>query len=159
MPVWLSKLLQDWRVIASDPGSLVIAVTLVVLIGAAALYWTFTSVVSSSSSFLKEAVSELGQLNVGYKTLKKPVRDPHGLYRDGQRIGSVLKPDLDLPKGDVKFEDVKTNGELDRTTPFEFQDLILTYKGCDVSERIRKGDGVSFRYSNARFAIVGKRVD
>jgi hypothetical protein len=159
MPVWLSRLLQDWRVIASDPESLAIAVTLAVLIGAAALYWTFASVVSSSSLFLKEAVNELGELNVGYKTLKKPVRDPNGLYREGQRIGSVLKPDVDVPKGDVKFQDVKTNGELDRTTPFEFQDLILTYKGCDVSERIRKGDDVSFRYSNARFAIAGKRVD
>ena len=84
MPVWLSKLLQDWRVLASDRGSLVIAIILAILIGAAALYWTFTSVVSSSSLFLKEAVSDLSQLNVGYKALKKPLRDPNGLYRDGQ---------------------------------------------------------------------------
>jgi hypothetical protein len=159
MQVWLSKLLQDWRVIASDRGSLVIAATVVVLIGAAALYWTFTSVVSSSSLFLKEAINELGEVNVGYKALKKAVRDANGLYRDGQRIGAALQPDVDIPNGTVKFVDVKIDGELDRTTQFEFQDLILTYKGCDVSERIRKGDDVSSRYSNARFAIVGKRVD
>jgi hypothetical protein len=159
MPVWLSKLLQDWRVIASDPGSLVIAVTVVVLIGAAAMYWTLTSVVSSSSDFLREAVDELGELNVGYKALKKTMRDPNGIYRDRQRIGAVLRPDVDVPKGDVKFGEVKIDGELDRTTPFEFQDFILNYKGCDVSERIRKGDEVSFRYYNARFAIVGKRAD
>ena len=159
MPVWLSKLLQDWRVIASDPGSLAIGAILAIGIVAAALYWTFTSVVSSSSLFLKEAVNELAELHSGYKAIKKLERDPNGLYRDGQRIGAVLKPDVDVPKGDVKFEDVKADGELDRTTPFEFQDLILTYKGCDVSERIRKGDEVSFRYYNARFSIVGKRVD
>jgi hypothetical protein len=159
MPNWLSKILQDWRVIATDPGSLVIAATLVVLIGAVALYWTLTSVVSSSSLFLKEAVSELGHLKAGYKTLKKAVRDPNGFYRDGQRIGSVLKPDVDVPKGDVKFGEVRIDGELDRTTPFEFQDHILAYKGCDVSERIHKDDEVSFKYYNARFAIVGKRVD
>jgi hypothetical protein len=87
------------------------------------------------------------------------MRDPNGLYRDGQRIGSVLKPDVDVPKGDVKFNEVQIDGELDRTTPFEFQDHILAYKGCDVSEGIRKDDEVSFKYYNARFTIVGKRVD
>jgi hypothetical protein len=151
--------MQDWRVIASDRGSLAIAIILAILIGAGALYWAFTAAVSSSSSFLKEAVGELGQLKVGYKALKKPVRDPNGLYRDGQRIGAVLRPDIDVPNGDVKFEEVQIDGKLDRTTPFEFQDHILTYKGCDVSEGIHKDDEVSFRYHNARFSIVGKRAD
>jgi len=136
-----------------------IGAVLAVAIGAAALYWTYTSLLSWSSLFFEEATNDLTELHSGYKAVKKSVRDPNGLYRDNQRIGAVVNPDVDVPRGDVKFDDVRADGELDRTTSFEFQDLILTYKGCDVSERIRKGDQVSFRYRNARFAIVGKRVD
>ena len=159
MPVWLSKLLQDWRILASDRGSLVIAIILAILIGAGALYWTLTSVVSSSSAFLREAVKELGDLNVGYQAIKKQVRDPNGLYRDGKRIGGVVKPDIDVPNGAVAFEMVGIDGELDRVTPFEFQDLILNYRGCDASDGLRQGDAVKFTYYKARFSIVGKRVD
>lgn len=159
MPVWLSRLLQDWRVLASDRGSLVIAIILAILIGAAALYWSFTSVVSSSSVFLQEAVKELGELNVGYKALKKQVRDPNGLYRDGKRIGGVAKPEIDEPNSAVVFQMVSINGELDRVAPFEYQDLILHYRGCDESDGLRQGDAVKFTYYNARFSIVGKRVD
>ena len=39
MPVWLSKLIQDWRVLASDRGSLAIAIILAILIGAAVYYF------------------------------------------------------------------------------------------------------------------------
>jgi hypothetical protein len=159
MPVWLSRLLQDWRVLATDAWSLVIAVTLAVLIGAAALYWTLTSAVSSSSEFFREAVKELGELQVGYKALKKEVRDPNGLYRDGKRIGGVVKPDIDVPNGAVAFQMVSIDGELDRVTQFEFQDLILNYRGCDASDGLRQGDAAKFTYYRARFSIVGKRVD
>jgi hypothetical protein len=144
MSVWLSKLLQDWRILASDPVSITGGAIIAIGIVAGILYWSYASLGSWTSSFLDDTSSGLTELHAGYKTLKKPLRDPNALYRDGQRIGAVLKPDVDVPKGDVKFQDVKTDGELDRTTPFEFQDLILTYKGCDVSERIRKGDEVSF---------------
>jgi hypothetical protein len=159
MPVWLSKLVQDWRILASDRGSLAIAIVLAILIGAAALYWTFTAAVSSSSVFLRDAVKELGELNVGYKALKKPLRDPNGLYRDGQRIGGVAKPDVNVPNGAVAFQMVSIDGELDRVSQFEFQDLILNYRGCDRSDGLRQGDAAKFTYYNARFSIVGKRVD
>jgi hypothetical protein len=159
MPVWLSRLLQDWRVLASDRGSLVIAIILAILIGAAALYWTFAFAISSSSVFLRDAVKELGELNVGYKALKKEVRDPNGLYRDGKRIGGVAKPDIDVPNGAVVFQMVSIDGELSRVTPFEFQNLILNYRGCDGSEGLRQGDAAKFTYYNARFSIVGKRAD
>jgi len=159
MPVWLSKLIQDWRVLASDRGSLAIAIILAILIGAAALYWTLTSAISSSSVFLREAVKELGELNVGYKALKKLLRDWNGLYRDGKRIGGVVKPDINMPNGAVEFQMVSIDGELDRVTPFEFQDLILNYRGCDASDGLRQGDAAKFTYYSARFSIVGKRVD
>jgi hypothetical protein len=154
MPVWLSKLLQDWRILASDRGSLAIGIILAILIGAAALYWTFTSVVNSSSEFLREAVNDLGEINLGYKTLKKPLRDPNGLYRDGQRIGGVVEPDIDVPNGAVVFQMASIDGKLDRDTLFEFQDLILNYKGCDASEGLRKGDAMKFTYYRPRFSIV-----
>jgi len=159
MPVWLSRLLQDWRILASDPVSLALGAVVAICIAAAALYWSYTSLVAWSSSFLEETATGLAELNSGYQTLKKPPRDPHGLYRNGERIGGVIKPGIDVPNGAVAFQEVSIIGELDHVTPFEFQDLIVTYKGCDASDGIRKGDAARFKYYNARFAIVGKRID
>lgn len=159
MPVLLSRLLRDWRILASDRTSLAIGIIIAACLVVAALYWSYTSLVTWSSSILEQTASEIAELNAGYKTLKKPPRDQRGLYRNGQRVGSVMKPDIDVSNGAVKFQEVNIDGELDRTTPFEFQDLIITYKSCDVSDGIREGDKVSFTYHNARFAIVGKLVD
>jgi hypothetical protein len=159
MPVWLSRQLQDWRILVSDPASLVIAIITGACIATAVLYWSYTSLVIWSSSFLEETASELTELNAGYKTLKKPLRDPRGLYRNGKRIGVVVGPDIDAPNGAVAFQKINIDGELDRATPFEFQDLVITYKGCDVSDGIRRGDAAAFTYYNARFSIVGNRVD
>jgi len=159
MPVWLSRQLQDWRILVSDPASLVIAIITGACIATAVLYWSYTSLVIWSSSFLEETASELTELNAGYKTLKKPPRDPRGLYRNGGRIGGVVKPVIDLPNDAVAFQEVSIAGELDRATPFEFQDLVIKYKGCDVSDGIRRGDAAAFTYYNARFSIVGKHVD
>ncbi len=159
MPVWLSRLMQDWRILAADPASLALGVIFATCIAAAVLYWSYNSLVTWSSSFLEETTSELTELHAGYKTLKKPPRDPRGLYRNGGRIGGVVKPVIDAPNGAVVFQEVSIAGELDRASPFEFQDLIISYKGCDASDGIRKGDAAAFTYYNARFSIVGKRVD
>jgi hypothetical protein len=64
-----------------------------------------------------------------------------------------------MPNGAVEFQMVSIDGELDRVTPFEFQDLILNYRGCDASDGLRQGDAAKFTYYSARFSIVGKRVD
>lgn len=158
MPVWLSRLLQDWRDLASDPVSVAGGVIIAAGIAAGVLYWSYTSLGSWTSSFLEDTSSGLAELHAGYKTLKK-LRDPNGLYRDGKRIGGVIKPDIDVPNGAVAFERVSIDGELDRATPFEFKEFILNYKGCDMSDGIRRGDAARFTYYNARFSIVGKRVD
>jgi hypothetical protein len=159
MPVWLSKLLNDWRILASDRGSLALGVIIAIGIGVGALYWSYVSLVTWSSSILEDTTTEINELHARYQTLKNPPRDQSGLYRNGTRIGGVMKPAIDLSNQTVAFQKVSINGELDRTTPFEFQDLILTYKSCDTSDGIRKGDIASFTYYNARFLIVGKRVD
>jgi hypothetical protein len=159
MPVWLSKLLQDWRILASDPWSLAIGVIIATGIVGAVLYWSYTSLVTWASFSFEQTTREFAELNAGYKTLKKPPRDPRGLYRNGKRIGVVVGPDIDAPNGAVAFQKINIDGELDRATPFEFQDLVITYKGCDVSDGIRRGDAAAFTYYNARFSIVGNRVD
>ena len=159
MPVLLSRLLRDWRILASDRTSLAIGIIIAACLVVAALYWSYTSLVTWSSSILEQTASEIAELNAGYETLKNPPRDPRGLYRNGERIGDVFEPDIDVPKGAVKFQKVNIDGELDRTTLFEFQDFIIIYKGCDMSEGIRRGDAALFTYYRARFLIVGKRVD
>jgi hypothetical protein len=163
MPVWLSRLMQDWRILASDPGSMATGVIIAAGIAAGFLYWSYASLVSWSP--LSQTASELAELQAGYKALHqpslepRPPRDPRGLYRNGQRIGVVVEPDINVPSGAVAFQKISIDGELDRATSLEFQDLIITYKGCDVSDGIRRGDEATFTYYNARFSIVGKRVD
>lgn len=159
MPVWLSNLLKDWRILVSDPGSLALGAIIAIGLAAAVLYWSYTSLVTWSSSFIEQTASEFAEIDARYKAFKKPSRDPRGLYRNGERIGVVEKPDINLPNGAVAFQKVSIDGELDRVTSFEFQDLIITYKSCDTSDGTRKGDTASFTYYNARFSIVGKRAD
>jgi hypothetical protein len=157
MPAWVSRILQDWRFLASDPTSWAIGGIIATGVVAAVLYWSYTSVATWSSSILEDTAKELAELDARYQALKNPPRDPLGLYRNGKRIGAVVKPDVDVPNGAVAFQEANIDGELDRTTPFEFQDLVITYRGCDLSDGTRQGDAVRFTYYRARFVIVGKR--
>jgi hypothetical protein len=163
MPVWVTRLFQDLRILASDRGSLAIGVIIVAGVTAAFLYWSYTSLLSWST--FSQTASELAELHASYNALHEPSRDPQtprdpgGLYRNGQRIGVAVEPKVDLPSHAVAFQKISIDGELDHATPFEFQDLIIAYKACDVSDGIRRGDEAKFTYYNVRFSIVGKRVD
>ena len=157
MPVWFSKQLQEWRILASDRVTLAMGGVIAAAMAIGLLYWSYISFAAWSASILKDTAKELAELDARYGTLKNPPRDSSGLYRDGKRIGGVVKPDIDVPNGEVAFQEVSIVGELDRVTPVEFQDFILSFRGCDLSDGIRQGDIVRFTYYRARFAIVGRR--
>jgi hypothetical protein len=157
LPVWLNRLWQDWRILAHDPVSVVMGILIAIGISIGLIYWSYTSLVAWWADQVRLTASELADLQTNYNQLKTPPRDENGVYLDGKLIGLTTGAEIDQTTQSVAFEKVSVKGKLDRDTLVEFRDLILDYRGCDMSDGTSRGEETSYTYYNARFSIVGKR--
>jgi hypothetical protein len=101
---------------------------------------------------LKDAKKQLG-------AIVNPPRDGNSVYQNGNRIGIIAGANVDSTKKIAKFYTLTVGGKLDKGTNVEFRNLILSYISADSVSQTHQGLIESTTYRNARFSIVGNRVN
>ena len=109
---------------------------------------------------LKDAKKQLG-------AIVNPPRDGNSVYQNGNRIGIIAGANVDSTKKIAKFYTLTiakfctptVGGKLDQGTNVEFRNLILSYISADSVSQTHQGLIESTTYRNARFSIVGNRVN
>lgn len=178
MSDWFAKLTQEWSVISGAPTSFAAAVVVAICIIWAVVNWSYRTVLSNKDAQIEllngrvaayqdrlkgaspdEAAERIKRLEGEIDALKNPPRDQNAIYQNNRAIGAVAGINIDASKKLVSFQQMTVAGSLDQATNVEFRNLIMSFVGSDGFSQARQGLAGTTTYYNARFSVVGNRLD
>jgi len=86
-----------------------------------------------------------------------PSRDPDGIYQHGVKVGTVVRPEVDLSRSAAHFVEVRSGDTFNGSADFEYRDFVLRIEKTGAATKAIVAGQVNRAFHDVLCHVVGRR--